>query len=41
VSAENPDGVPELFMVNHLPSADQTGNLAQGAENQTSSEPIF
>jgi penicillin-binding protein 1A len=41
VSAENPDGVPELFMVNHLPSADQAGNLAQGAENQASSEPIF
>src|SRR6516225_3081914 len=41
VSAENPDGIPELFMVNHLPSAEQTGNLAQGPEGQASSEPIF
>src|SRR5262249_3738042 len=41
VSAENPDGVPELFMVNHLPSAEQAGNRAQGPENQTSTEPIF
>jgi len=41
VSAENPDGVPELFMVNHLPSAEQAGNLTQGPENQTSAEPIF
>jgi len=41
VSAENPEGVPELFMVNHLPSADQAGNLAQGAEGQASGEPIF
>ena len=41
VSAENPDGVPELFMVNHLPSAEQAGNLAQGPEAQATSEPIF
>jgi penicillin-binding protein 1A len=41
VSAENPDGVPELFLVNHLPSAEQAGNLAQGPESQASSEPIF
>ena len=41
VSAENPDGIPELFMVDHLPSAQQAGNLAQGPEGQTSSEPIF
>jgi penicillin-binding protein 1A len=41
VSAENPDGIPELFMVNHLPSAEQAGNLAQGAEGQATSEPIF
>ncbi|MBV8146575.1 MAG: penicillin-binding protein 1A [Gammaproteobacteria bacterium] len=41
VSAENPDGVPELFMVNHLPSADQAGSLAQSPEGQTSGEPIF
>ena len=41
VSAENPDGIPELFMVDHLPSAEQAGNVAQGPEAQTSSEPIF
>jgi membrane carboxypeptidase/penicillin-binding protein len=41
VSAENPDSIPELFMVNHLPAAEQTGNLAQGPETQASSEPIF
>ena len=41
VSAENPDGMPELFMVNHLPSAEQTDSLAQSPEGQTSSEPIF
>jgi len=41
VSAENPDGVPELFMVNHLPSAEQAGNLAQSPEGQATSEPIF
>ncbi|MBV9317090.1 MAG: penicillin-binding protein 1A [Gammaproteobacteria bacterium] len=41
VSAENPDGIPELFMVDHLPSAEQVANQAQGPEAQTSSEPIF
>jgi len=41
VSAENPDGVPELFMVTHLPSAEQAGNPAQGPESQATSEPIF
>jgi membrane carboxypeptidase/penicillin-binding protein len=41
VSAENPDGIPELFMVDHLPSADQAGSLVQGPEAQASSEPIF
>ena len=41
VSAENPDGIPELFMVNHLPAADQAGNLVQGPEGQPSGEPIF
>jgi penicillin-binding protein 1A len=40
VSAENPDGVPEVFMVNHLPSA-QDASLTQGQEGQQSSEPIF
>ena len=40
VSAENPDGIPEIFMANHLPS-ENTGALAQGPEGQQSSEPIF
>jgi penicillin-binding protein 1A len=40
VSAENPEGVPEIFMANHLP-AENTGALAQGPESQASSEPIF
>jgi penicillin-binding protein 1A len=40
VSAENPDGIPEVFMANHLP-AENTGALAQGPEGQASSEPIF
>jgi penicillin-binding protein 1A len=37
VSAENPDGVPEIFMANHLPDS---GSMAQSPE-QASSEPIF
>jgi len=37
VSAENPDGVPEIFMANHLPDS---GAMAQTPE-QASSEPIF
>jgi penicillin-binding protein 1A len=41
VSAENPEGVPEMFMVNHLPTANETSNLAQGPEAQANSEPIF
>jgi penicillin-binding protein 1A len=41
VSAENPEGVPEMFMVNHLPTADALGTTAQGPEAQQSSEPIF
>ncbi|HEY0768464.1 MAG TPA: penicillin-binding protein 1A [Steroidobacteraceae bacterium] len=40
VSAENPDGVPEIFMANHLPAQD-SGSTAQGPEAQASSEPIF
>jgi len=41
VSAENPEGVPELFMVDHLPAVDQAGNPTQGPEGQPSGEPIF
>ena len=37
VSAENPDGVPEIFMADHLPDS---GSTAQSPE-QASSEPIF
>jgi len=40
VSAENADGIPEIFMVNHLPSA-QDAALTQGPEGQQNSEPIF
>ncbi len=39
VSAENPDGVPEIFMASHLPA--EQGSAQQGAESQASSEPIF
>jgi len=41
VSAENPEGIAEMFLVNHLPAANESGNLAQGPEAQASSEPIF
>ncbi|HET7756881.1 MAG TPA: penicillin-binding protein 1A [Steroidobacteraceae bacterium] len=37
VSDENPDGIPEVFMANHLPQL-QPGAMAQG---QSNSEPIF
>jgi penicillin-binding protein 1A len=41
VSAENAEGIPEMFMVNHLPTANETGNPAQSPEGQASGEPIF
>ena len=41
VSAENPDGIPEMFMVNHLPAAEQAGTTVQGPEVQANGEPIF
>ncbi|MBV8497284.1 MAG: PBP1A family penicillin-binding protein [Gammaproteobacteria bacterium] len=41
VSAENPDGVAEMFMMNHLPASDAGGAMAQGPESQPGSEPIF
>jgi len=41
VSAENPDGVAELFMAEHLPAANELGSMAQGPEGQSGSEPIF
>ena len=39
VSAENPNGVPEMFLTEHLPSNE--GALVQGPQTQTSGEPIF
>jgi penicillin-binding protein 1A len=41
VSEENPDGVPEIFMANHLPQAGEPGSLPTSTGTQTSSEPIF
>jgi len=41
VSAENPNGVPEIFMTDHLPSAEDAAAMAQGQQAQTSGEPIF
>jgi penicillin-binding protein 1A len=39
VSDENPDGVPELFMANHLPQNEP--GVMQSTEGQANSEPIF
>jgi penicillin-binding protein 1A len=41
VSAENSDGVPEMFMVDHLPAAEEAGNQTPTPENQPNAEPIF
>jgi penicillin-binding protein 1A len=41
VSAENPNGVPEIFMADHLPSAEDAAAVAQGQQAQASGEPIF
>jgi penicillin-binding protein 1A len=41
VSAENPDGVPEMFMADHLPATGEQGSMAQSAEGTTNAEPIF
>jgi penicillin-binding protein 1A len=41
VSAENPDGVPEMFMLDHLPAAEEAGNQTPTPENQPNAEPIF
>ncbi|MBV9695364.1 MAG: peptidase, partial [Gammaproteobacteria bacterium] len=41
VSAENPSGIPELFLAEHLPSAEDASSLAQGPAGQASGEPIF
>jgi penicillin-binding protein 1A len=43
VGAENPDGIMETFMADHLPAgSEEGGSVAQGAEGGAqSSEPIF
>src|SRR5579863_6139492 len=41
VSAENPDGVPEIFMTAHLPAAADAETGTQGPQGPASSEPIF
>ncbi len=43
VSAENPAGVPEIFIADHLPSAADAAAAvaAQGQQAQQSGEPIF
>ncbi len=41
VSAENPDGVPEIFMTAHLPAAADAETGTQGPAGPASSEPIF
>jgi len=41
VSAENPNGMPEIFMADHLPSAEDAAAVAQGQQAQASGEPIF
>jgi penicillin-binding protein 1A len=45
VSAENPDGVSEIFMADHLPTVAERGPMAPSAEGgpagQAGGEPIF
>ncbi|MBV8806445.1 MAG: peptidase, partial [Sinobacteraceae bacterium] len=42
VGAENPDGIMETFMADHLPAGEEAGSVAQGAEGGAQSgEPIF
>jgi penicillin-binding protein 1A len=45
VSAENPNGISEIFMADHLPAANDQGSMAQSAEGgpagQAGGEPIF
>jgi penicillin-binding protein 1A len=44
VSAENPDGMSEIFMADHLPAAGDQGSMAQSAEGGPAgkaAEPIF
>jgi penicillin-binding protein 1A len=42
VSDENPDGIPEVFMANHLPAATPgPGAAAPGTQTQTGADSIF
>jgi penicillin-binding protein 1A len=41
VSAENPTGMPELFMADRLPSAEDAATVTQGQQAQASGQPIF
>ena len=42
VSDESPDGIPEVFMANHLPTAAPgAGSTAQGTQAQSGAESIF
>ena len=43
VSDENPEGMPEVFMANHLPTAAPPGqgSTAQGTQTQSGAESIF
>jgi penicillin-binding protein 1A len=42
VGAENPDGIMETFMADHLPAGEEAGSVAQGAEGGAqTAEPIF
>jgi penicillin-binding protein 1A len=41
VSAENPEGIPEMFMVNHLPAANDSGMPAGSPDGRATSESIF
>ena len=44
VSAENPNGISEIFMADHLPAAGDQGSMAQsegGQAGQAGGEPIF
>jgi penicillin-binding protein 1A len=44
VSAENPDGIAEIFMADHLPAATEAGTVAEKSNEggqQSGGEPIF
>jgi len=41
VSTENTEGIPEIFMMGHLPSVAETGNPARSRDGQADSEQIF